>query len=99
MLAVIIYIFEGQRSVQIFLLEQNPLSGEQVFKKTKHRYGRRAKIQPALIFLCMALLVVVALWGAVQAYQFTQVIAPTSNLAIVIMSGYCRLKNNHLGVI
>lgn len=75
-IAFIIAIFEGRRSIRIFRLGQNPLPGEKVFKKTKYKYGREAKIQPVVLLLFIGFLLVLAGWGSMQAYKITQNIKP-----------------------
>lgn len=75
-IGITIAIFEGRRAIKIFRLGQSPLPGEKVFKKTKYRYGYKAKIQPVAIFCVLGFFFVFSIWGSMQAYKITQDIKP-----------------------
>jgi len=74
--AIIIAILEGHRSIKIIKLGQNPLPEEKVFKKTKYKYGYKAKIQPIAIFCFIGVFILFSAWGSMQAYKLTQDIKP-----------------------
>ncbi|MEH6448850.1 MAG: hypothetical protein V7765_09285 [Oleispira sp.] len=78
-LFIIILALEGPRSIKIMKLGQNPLPDEKVFKKTKYKYGAKAKIQPIVTVVIAISLLIFAAWGYVQAYEITQDIQPCSN--------------------
>ena len=87
-LAIIIALFEGPRSIKIMRLGQNPLPNEKVFKKTKYKYGGKAKIQPVVIFCSIGLLFVFSIWGSLQAYKITQDIKPCKQQLTNAGSGF-----------
>ncbi|MBQ0727711.1 hypothetical protein [Thalassolituus oleivorans] len=74
--AIMLFIFEGRRSLKVIKLGQSPLPGEKVFKKTMYTYGYKAKIQPVFVFLFIGLCITSSLWGAIQAHKLTQDVKP-----------------------
>ncbi len=77
-LFIIILALEGPRSIKVMKLGQNPLPNEKVFKKTKYKYGARAKIQPISTIVIAISLLIFSAWGSMQAYEITQDIQPCS---------------------
>ncbi len=72
----ILAFFEGSRSLKILKLGRNPLPDEKVYKKTKYKYGWKAKIHPLIIITGLCFLVLFTIWGANQAYVITQDVSP-----------------------
>lgn len=85
-LLLVILALEGPRSIKIIKLGQNPLPNEKVFKKTKYKYGFKAKIQPIIIIFIVIYLLAFAVWGYMQAYNITQDIQPCSQLSNTSLS-------------
>ena len=75
-LALIVFLFEGRRCIKVLKLGQNPLPNEKVLKPTKYKYGRAAKIQPAIVLSLVLMIVSFSIWGAFQAHHLTQHIKP-----------------------
>ena len=73
---VIVFLFEGVRSIKVIKLGQNPLPNEKVFRPTKYKYGTAAKVQPCGIFAVILLLIGLSIWGGFQAYELTKNIKP-----------------------
>ena len=61
--ALIIFAFEGIRSLRVIRLGQNPLPGEKVFRTTKYKYGVRARVQPVIVLLLFAALLGLSVKG------------------------------------
>lgn len=74
--AIVVMLTEGKRSLKVLRLGQNPLPDEKVFKKTAYKYGMPAKVQPIVVFCCIAAFIAIAVWGVFQAEKMTQDIAP-----------------------
>lgn len=87
--AIIVLILEGRRSIKILKVGQNPLPEEKVFRKTKYKYGYKAKAQPVGLLSVVLLLVIFSVWGAMQAYKLTQDIKPCNkvNKSVNLMAG------------
>jgi len=61
--ALAIFSIEGVRSLKIIRLGQNPLPGEKVLRKTKYKYGVKAKIQPYIVLLVLVFLLGLGIKG------------------------------------
>ena len=85
-LALLIWLFEGRRCLRILRVGQNPLPGEKVLRKTRYRCGRAAMIQPFMLFLIIALLLGISVWGGFQAEKLTRAIADCSSEQLQQMS-------------
>lgn len=68
----VLALCEGNRSLKILKVGQNPLPNEKVYKKTKYKYGWKAKVHPVIILSSLCFLVLFSIWGANQAYVLTQ---------------------------
>jgi hypothetical protein len=68
LMACMILILEGKRSINIIKLGQSPLPGEKVLKPTKYIYGAQAKLKAYLSFA----LILFALGLSVQGYFWAQ---------------------------
>lgn len=55
--ALAIFAIEGARCLKVIRLGQSPLPGEKVFKRTKFKYGAKAKFRPYAELLILLLLV------------------------------------------
>jgi len=75
-LAIIVFLTEGRRSINVIKLGQNPLPNEKVFKPTKYKYGNAAKIKPIGIFCVILFLTGLSVWGGFQAHDLTKDIKP-----------------------
>ena len=60
---ITLFLIEGKRNIKIIKIGQNPLEGEKVFRRTKYKYGMRAKIQPYLFFTILLFLVGLSVRG------------------------------------
>jgi len=75
-LAVILFLFEGRRSIKILKLGQNPLPGEKVFRPTRYKYGNSAKVQPVIVLVALVFIVGMSVWGGFQAHEITKEVKP-----------------------
>ena len=63
LLAIVILLIEGPRSLKIIKIGQNPLPNEKVLSKKKYTYGNKAKIKPVLFFMATLVLLGMAFKG------------------------------------
>ncbi len=75
-LGIILFLFEGVRSIKVIKFGQNPLPNEKVFRPTKYKYGAAAKVQPLGIFSIIIFLAGLSIWGGFQAHELTRDIKP-----------------------
>ena len=68
LMACMLLILEGKRSINIIKLGQSPLPGEKVLSPTKYIYGTQAKLKAYLFFAIMLLV----LGLSVQGYFWVQ---------------------------
>ena len=68
LMACMLLILEGKRSINIIKLGQSPLPGEKVLRPTKYIYGTQAKLKAYLFFAIMILV----LGLSVQGYFWAQ---------------------------
>jgi hypothetical protein len=78
-LALLIWLLEGRRCLEVLRIRQNPLPREKVLRKTRYKYGRAAMIQPIVLLLTTAAIVGFSIWGGLQAEKLTRSITPCSN--------------------
>lgn len=78
-LALLIWLFEGRRCLEILRVGQYPLPGEKVLRKTRYRYGRAAMMQPFVLVLLIAVLIGASIWGSFQAEKIARMIKPCSD--------------------
>ncbi len=78
LLALLLLLLLGPRSLRIVRTGQDPLPGEKVLRKTRYRYGKSALLFPlatlAILLACMAM----ASWGAFQVDKLVRDIVPCS---------------------
>jgi hypothetical protein len=67
--ALTIFAIEGRRCIKVIQVGQNPLPNEKVLRKTKYRYGARAKIQPYAVFLILLFMVGLGVRGIFWANE------------------------------
>lgn len=77
--AIILFIFEGRRSIKVIKLGQNPLPNEKVFSPTKYKYGTAAKVHPFVLFSLILFLIGLSIWGGFQAKELTRDIKPCAD--------------------
>ena len=81
-MAGLIWLIEGRHSLQVWRLGQSPLPGEKVLRKTRYRFGARARIRPLVVFSTLALLAGIALRGSFVAAELVQEIGPCVQPAV-----------------
>lgn len=69
--AIAVFAAEGSRSVKVIRLGQSPLPGEKVFKRTKYKYGAKAKIKP---YICLAVVIYFAFLGVRGVFWENEII-------------------------
>jgi hypothetical protein len=67
LLAIVVFLIEGPRSIKVFKLGQNPLPTEKVFSQTKYTYGSKAKIKPLIFFVALVFLLSLSFKGVFWA--------------------------------
>lgn len=77
--AIILFMFEGRRSIKVIRLGQNPLPNEKVLSPTRYKYGVTAKIKPVVTFSMILLLIALSVWGGFQAKELTRNIKPCAD--------------------
>ena len=75
-MAGLIWLIEGRHSLRVWRLGQSPLPGEKVLRKTRYRFGARARIRPLAVFSMIALLAGIALRGGFVAAELVREIGP-----------------------
>jgi hypothetical protein len=75
-MAGLIWLIEGRRSLRVWRLGRSPLPGEKVLRKTRYRFGVRARIRPLVVFATLALLAGIALRGSFVAAELVREIGP-----------------------
>ena len=74
--AIVLFLFEGRRSIKVIKLGQSPLPNEKVLRPTKYKYGTAAKVQPLGVFSIILFLIGLSIWGGFQAHEITKDIKP-----------------------
>jgi len=77
--AMIVFAFEGIRSLKVIRLGQDPLLGEKVFRTTKIRYGLRAGVQSVIVLLLLAGLLGLSVKGLFFVDEIVADIAPSAD--------------------
>jgi hypothetical protein len=67
--ALTFFAIEGRRCIKIIQVGQNPLPNEKVFRKTKYKYGAKAKIQPYIFLLILLFMVGLGVRGIFWANE------------------------------
>jgi hypothetical protein len=75
-MAGLIWLIEGRHSLRVWRLGQSPLPGEKVLRRTRYRFGVRARIRPLVVFSMIALLAGIALRGGFLAAELVREIGP-----------------------
>lgn len=70
--ALILGITEGWRSIKIMKVGQNPLPDEKVFKRTKYKFGVKAKAHAMIIFIFIGIFALMSIWGGFKASEFVE---------------------------
>jgi hypothetical protein len=67
--ALAIFAIEGRRCIKVIQVGQNPLPNEKVLRKTKYKYGSRAKIQPYAVLLILLFMLGLGIRGIFWANE------------------------------
>jgi len=76
--ALVLLAIEGARNLRIISVGQNPLPHEKVLKKTKYKYGVKAKIGPYLFFFLCAVFMAFSIQGISWANELIESIQQKS---------------------